>query len=144
MTDKECFNAVANGEMDVPQVSLKALSQLRTDYCVIGGLAVNAHAEPVVSLDLDVVVAATGLEAFCAAMRKHFAITPFANNVKPSSSESDLRIQLQTDLRYQESIRNATVRSVLGHEMLGGRCASRPLKHYRQSNAEVRLGLADD
>jgi hypothetical protein len=29
----------------------------RVDYCVIDGQAVNAHVEPVVSLDLDVAVA---------------------------------------------------------------------------------------
>ncbi len=32
-------------------------------YCLVGGQAVNAYAEPVVSLDLDVVVVADQLEA---------------------------------------------------------------------------------
>lgn len=55
MTEKEFFNAVSNGREDVLQVFLDALSATGIDYCVIGGLAVNAYAEPVVSLDLDVV-----------------------------------------------------------------------------------------
>jgi hypothetical protein len=41
---------------------LDTLSTSNVDYCVIGGLAVNAYAEPVVSLDLDIVVAADNIE----------------------------------------------------------------------------------
>lgn len=52
MTKKEFFKAVSNGEEDVIQIFLDALSTANVDYRVIGGLAVNAYAEPVVSLDL--------------------------------------------------------------------------------------------
>ena len=117
MTEKEFLNAVANGKTDVLQVFLDAVSRLGADYCVVGGLAVNAYAEPVVSLDLDIVVAAADIDAVCTGAAKHFKIERFAHSVNLSSSESDLRIQLQTDARYQEFIRNATVRSVLGYEM---------------------------
>ena len=117
MTKKEFMNAVANGKTDVLQLFLDAISQIGADYCVIGGLAVNAYAEPLVSLDLDIVVATTYIEEVCQASTKHFKIEPFAHSVNLSSSESDLRIQLQTDSRYQDFISNATVRSVLGYEM---------------------------
>jgi len=117
MTKKEFMNAVANGKTDVLQVFLDALRQIGADYCVIGGLAVNAYAEPVVSPDLDVVVGATGLDTVCQAMKKHFKIERFSHSINLSSSESDLRIQLQTDSRYQDFIPNARVRSVLGYEM---------------------------
>ena len=56
MTEKEFLNAVAGGRDDVLQLFLDTLSRTGVDYCVIGGLAVNAYAAPVVSLDLDVVV----------------------------------------------------------------------------------------
>lgn len=108
---------MAHGKTDVLQLFLDAAAQLGVDYCVIGGLAVNAYAEPVVSLDLDVVVTATDIEEVCAAVEKHFKIERFTHSVNLSSSESDLRIQLQTDPRYQEFIRNATIRNVLGYEM---------------------------
>ena len=117
MTKREFINAVANGRKDILQIFLDALSQLAAEYCVIGGLAVNAYVEPVVSLDLDVVVAASDVEAVCGAVAEHFTIERFAHSVNLSSSESDLRIQLQTDSRYQKFIRNATVRNVLGYEM---------------------------
>lgn len=117
MTKKEFLKAVANGKIDVLQVFLDTVSQLGADYCVIGGLAVNAYAEPVVSLDLDIVVAVSDMDAICKGVAEHFKIEHFANRVNLSSSESDLRIQLQTDSRYQEFIRNATVRNVLRYEM---------------------------
>lgn len=117
MTKKEFINAIANGKMDVLQIFLDALSRIGADYCVIGGLAVNAYAEPVVSLDLDIVVAATDIEAVSEAVAKQFTIERFVHSINLSSSESDLRIQLQTDPRYQRFIPNATVRDVLGYEM---------------------------
>ncbi len=117
MTKKEFLNAVANGKKDVLQVFLDTVSQVGADYCVVGGLAVNAYAEPVVSLDLDIVVAVADIDAVCKSLAEHFKIEHFAHSVNLSSSESDLRIQLRTDARYQEFIRSATVRSVLGYEM---------------------------
>jgi hypothetical protein len=53
MTGKEFLNAVANGEIDLLQGFLDVLRDTEADHCVIGGLAVNAYAEPVVSHDLD-------------------------------------------------------------------------------------------
>lgn len=55
MTGKEFLHAVANGETDLLQVLLDVLEETGAGHCVIGGLAVNAYAEPVVSLDLDLV-----------------------------------------------------------------------------------------
>jgi hypothetical protein len=54
MTKKTFFNAVANGKADILQIFLRVLSRTHSGYCVIGGLAVNAYVEPVVSLDLDI------------------------------------------------------------------------------------------
>jgi hypothetical protein len=117
MTKKEFINAVANGKADVLQLFLDTISDVDVNYCVIGGLAVNAYADPVVSLDLDIVVAANDLEALCKVLKKHFKIEKFAHSINLSSSESDLRIQLQTDSRYQEFISKAKMRNVLGYEM---------------------------
>jgi hypothetical protein len=48
------------------------LSEADVRYCVIGGQAVNAYVEPVVSLDLDIAVAIEDLEATEALLREHF------------------------------------------------------------------------
>ena len=111
------MNAVANGKTDVVQVLLDALAELGAEYCVIGGLAVNAYVEPVVSLDLDIVIATDDIEKVCDAVAKEFSIERFPHSVNLTSSQSDLRIQLQTDPRYQDFIRNATTREVLGYQM---------------------------
>jgi hypothetical protein len=117
MTKKEFLKAVSNCDEDIIQIFLDALSSASVDYCVIGGLAVNAYAEPVVSLDLDIVVATDDIEATCKAVEAHFKFERFAHSVNLSSSKSDLRIQLQTDPRYQDFIARAITHSVLGYEM---------------------------
>jgi len=117
MTKKEFVNAVANGKRDILQLFLDTVEEMRADYCVIGGLAVNAYAEPVVSLDLGIVIAATDIERLCRAVTQHFKVEHFAHSINLNSSESDLRIQLQTDPRYQAFIANATKKDVLGYQL---------------------------
>ena len=117
MTKKEFLNAVLNGKEDIIQIFLDALNKSKAKYCVIGGLAVNAYAEPVVSLDLDIVVAAENIEALCETIEAHFKIERFAHSVNLSTDKSDLRIQLQTDPRYQDFIVRAVSQTVLGYQM---------------------------
>jgi hypothetical protein len=117
MTKKEFLNAISNGKVDIIQAFLDTLSTSNADYCVIGGLAVNAYAEPVVSLDLDIVVAADNIETVIKAIEAHFRIQRFAHSINLSTDKSDLRIQLQTDSRYQDFISRAASHDVLGYKM---------------------------
>jgi hypothetical protein len=117
VTRKEFLNAVANGKSDILQTLLDTIQELSIQYCVIGGLAVNAYVEPVVSLDLDIVVAADSVERLCNGLLGSFRIERFPHSVNLSSSESDLRIQLQTDPRYQAFVGNASLREVMGYRM---------------------------
>ena len=118
MTGKTFINAVANGEKDVLQIFLDILSGTGTTYCVVGGLAVNAYVEPVVSLDLDVVVILNDLEKISTlAGAKGFKVEKHEHSVNFASSGSDLRIQLRTDLRYQAFIPRSMPKVVLGYQM---------------------------
>ncbi|MBI2434660.1 MAG: hypothetical protein HYV26_17525 [Candidatus Hydrogenedentes bacterium] len=118
MTGKTFFNALANGEKDVLALLLELLEEEKAAYCLIGGLAVNAYAEPVVSLDLDLVVVADALGSLCrAAAGKGFTVHHFPHSVNLSLKGSDLRVQLQTDERYQEFIARASTREVLGYSL---------------------------
>ena len=117
MTKKEFLNAISNAKVDIVQAFLDTLSTSNADYCVIGGLAVNAYAEPVVSLDLDIVVAADNIETVIKAVESHFRIQRFTHSVNLSTDKSDLRIQLQTDSRYQDFISRAANHTVLGYKM---------------------------
>jgi len=118
MTKKEFMNKVTNSQADLIQLVLDMLEESHTEYCVIGGLAVNAYAEPVVSLDLDIVVSKENIEKIClAAEARGLKVERFEHSVNLSSSQSDLRIQLQTDARYQEFISHAKQMEVLGYRM---------------------------
>ncbi|MBN1394358.1 MAG: hypothetical protein JW959_05000 [Pirellulales bacterium] len=118
MTEREFLNAVGGGNDDLPQLLLDMLAQAGASYCVIGGLAVNAYAEPVVSLDLDIVIAGEGVERLCdLAASKGLSIERFEHSINLSSPESDLRIQIQTDGRYQAFIARSEPKDVLGYRM---------------------------
>ena len=93
-------------------IALLAGSGLR--YCVIGGQAVNAFVEPVVSLDLDLAVATADLESAEDLLRKHFRVERFPHSVNVSQPGSDLRVQLQTDPRYSAFVAAASEQDVLG------------------------------
>ena len=69
-------------------------------YCVIGGQAVNAYADPLVSLDLDLVVAAPQFEGLESLLTGEFKVERFPHRLNISLIESDLRVQVQTDPRY--------------------------------------------
>jgi hypothetical protein len=118
MTGKEFLNAIANGKSDILQTILNMISEIGSMYCVIGGLAVNAYVEPVVSLDLDIVIALSNLEKMMdAAKRKGLKVESFEHSINISSNDSDLRIQIQTDPRYQDFIQRAQPADTLGYNM---------------------------
>ena len=117
MTQKEFINSVSNSQEDVLQLLLDLLHGNKIEYCLIGGLAVNAYVEPVVSLDLDIVVASESTEKFRAVAEKMFAIREFEHSLNLKSKKSDLRIQLQIDQRYQSFIAKAVRKKMMGYEM---------------------------
>jgi len=117
MNQKSFFNSVTNGKKDIVQEIIDLLSHNSIDYCVIGGLAVNAYVEPVVSLDLDIVVFADEVDKLLKMTEDKFKIEKFPHSINLGSKDSDIRIQLQTDPRYQEFIKNASLKEVLGYRM---------------------------
>lgn len=120
MTDKKFLNSLANGKSDVIQLFLNLLEKLKLDYCVIGGLAVNAYAEPVASLDLDLVLAIGDIEKLLKQFevsKEKFSVKKFTHSLNLEHPDSDLRIQIQTDEIYQPFIKNGTIKKVLGYEM---------------------------
>jgi hypothetical protein len=90
------------------------LREERARFCIIGGQGVNAYADPVVSLDLDVVIAVSDLTRLESTLREHFQLTRFPHSLNVSLEGSDLRVQIQMDARYAPFVDRATVRTVLG------------------------------
>lgn len=83
-------------------------------YCVVGGQAVNAYVEPVVSLDLGLVVAVDQLVEAEALLRRDFTVARFPHSLNVSLAGSDLRVQIQTDPQYAGFVARATPRQVMG------------------------------
>ncbi|GJQ36334.1 MAG: hypothetical protein JETCAE01_23440 [Anaerolineaceae bacterium] len=86
-------------------------------FCVIGGQAVNAYVEPLVSLDLDLVVAVHQIERVESLLEKQFTVKRFPHSLNISIPGSDVRVQVHTDARYGSFLERASTRTVLGMEL---------------------------
>lgn len=117
MTHQRFFNAVTTGGEDAIRRFIQALEAESATWCVIGGLAVNAYAEPVVSLDLDAVVVVPDFASLVDRLRADFTVREFANSVNLEFTGSALRIQIQTDARYRPFVERASLRPVLGYDL---------------------------
>ena len=83
-------------------------------FCVIGGQAVNAYVEPLVSLDLDIVIATEQIDDATTLLSKMFRLERFPHTLNISLAGSDLRAQIHMDPRYNEFVARAAPRQVLG------------------------------
>jgi hypothetical protein len=86
-------------------------------FCLVDGQAANAYAEPVVSLDLDLVVAFEELSRAEALLRQTYTVERFAHSLNVSLAGADLRVQIQTDPRYATFVDRAVTRDVLGRRL---------------------------
>ncbi|HEV3215696.1 MAG TPA: hypothetical protein VGZ27_08225 [Vicinamibacterales bacterium] len=111
------WKAVTMDHVDLLKQFVDVLRELGVRYCVVGGQGVNAYVEPLVSLDLHVVVAADQLEYLESRLPKDFDVERFPHSLNISQAGSDLRIQLQTDPRYARFLNGAVDREVLGVTM---------------------------
>ncbi len=93
------------------------LQEQRIPFCVIGGQAVNAYVEPLVSLDLDLAVAVESLENLEKHLAERFQVRRFPHSINVSLPGSDLRVQIQTDERYRAFVANAVEAEVLGMKL---------------------------
>ncbi len=93
---------------------LAFLQEQGVRFCVIGGQAVNAYVEPLVSLDLDLAVAVESLDDLEKRLRERFVVKRFPHGLNVSQPGSDLRVQIQADERYRLFVDRAIEAEVLG------------------------------
>jgi hypothetical protein len=93
---------------------LAVLDDAGIRYCVIGGQAVNAYADPLVSLDLDLAVATEHADPVTRLLEREYPARRFAHSLNVTVPGSDLRVQIQTDPRYGDFVERAERRDVLG------------------------------
>ena len=117
MNQKTFLNGLSNGKKDIIQEIIDLMNQNSIEYCVIGGLGVNAYVEPVVSLDLDIVVIIDAIDKLIESTKNKFKIEKFPHSINLGSEDSDIRIQLQTDKRYQDFIKRASIKDIMGYQM---------------------------
>lgn len=108
------WKAVTMDTSDLLERVLELLRERRINFCVIGGQAVNAYVEPLVSLDLDLAVAVDQIDQIRKLVEQSFVVEEFAHSLNISAAGSNLRIQIQTDPRYSDFVNRASVREVLG------------------------------
>ena len=111
------WKAVTDDRVELLDRILQLLDENRVRYCVIGGQGVNAYVEPVVSLDLDLALAAEEQQRIESLLGPPLTVKRFAHSLNVSQPGSDLRVQFQTDPRYAEFESRATTRTVLGREL---------------------------
>ncbi|MCX8009915.1 MAG: hypothetical protein N3A61_02080 [Ignavibacteria bacterium] len=93
------------------------LKDLKIDYCIIDGLAVNAYVEPVISLDIDLAIAVDSMGKLISEAKKYFELIDFSHSYNLSSKKSDKKIQIQKDIRYQDFLKNSRFKNVLGYKL---------------------------
>jgi hypothetical protein len=117
MQARAFWKAVTVDDTDVLNRILALLHEHKARYCAIGGVAVNAYVEPVVTLDLDLAIDAEDRFGVEAALRDSFDVQTFPHSINVSDRGSDLRIQIQTDPRYAQFVARAERRRVLGVDL---------------------------
>ena len=108
------WKAVVVDEANMLERLIGFLESEGVRYCVIGGQAVNAYVEPLVSMDLDVVVAVGDLDRIRPLLAERFRMQTFPHSINLTLEGSSLRAQIQTDPRYAAFVDRAERRDVLG------------------------------
>ncbi len=98
MSDEEFLAGLTGSDSDL-RLAIAALRNAGQAFCLIGGLAVNHYAEPVVTLDADfAVVAGAGVAG--ALRARGFGVETFANSINAQLPGSRLRLQVMVNSRY--------------------------------------------
>jgi hypothetical protein len=108
------WKAVAMDKSNFLEGLIALLADHQIRYCVIGGQGVNAYAEPLVSLDLDLVVAVDQMEQVEQLLARRFHLERFPHSLNVSEPGSQLRVQIQRDPRYFDFPSRSTEQEVLG------------------------------
>jgi len=98
MTEGEFFAGMTGSDSDLRR-AVAALQASGHPFCLIGGLAVNHYAEPVVTLDAEFAVAA-GAGVAEALRGQGFVVESFPHSINAQLPGSRLRLQVTINSRY--------------------------------------------
>jgi len=117
MSSLAFWKAVVQDKSNFLERVLSILETGRFSYCVVGGVAVNAYAEPVVTQDLDIVVAVQELTAVRELLASEFRIEEFEHSVNVYDPGSRLQVQFQKDPQLGDILARAEQHVVMDLNM---------------------------
>ncbi len=114
MTATEVYELTTKGGASDFALVVKACESLGP-YCLIGGLAVNCHVEPVYTLDANLVLITANLGPLAERLKQQgLKVEQYPHSLDAMTPASQLRIQFTTDERYQSFLARAIEAEVLG------------------------------
>lgn len=108
------WKAVVEDRSNFLEGMIALLEDNGISYCVIGGVAVNAYAEPMVTQDLDVIVATGDLGRVRLLAEERFRVREFPYSLNVYDPDSKLQVQFQLRPELAAYVVRATVREVMG------------------------------
>ena len=108
------WKIIANDYSNLFENLIGLLKEQDIPFCLMGGQAVNVYAEPLISRELNLVVAVGQIDKVEVLFEKHFILKRFSHSLNVTIPDSDVRVQIQTDKRYGSFLERAVLRSVLG------------------------------
>jgi len=117
----EFWKAVTVDRTDFLERIIALLEKNRIRFCVVGGQAVNAYAEPVVSIDLDIAVVVEDFARAENLLRETFEIRDFPHSLNVAAPGSDLRVQLQKDRAQNRNVLGLTLPVAAIEDVLRGK-----------------------
>ena len=75
------WKAVTLDKSNLLEQVFALLQENEVRFCLIGGQAVNAYVEPLVSLDLDLAVAVNQIDQVRMIMQEHFQVEAFPHSL---------------------------------------------------------------
>lgn len=113
MTSLAFWKAVVSDKSNFLERSLALIEDAGLPYCVISGVAVNAYAEPVVTQDLDIVLAVEDLDRARRLFEAEFQVQDFEHSLKIYDPGSQLQLQIQKDPVLADVLSRAERREVM-------------------------------
>ena len=113
------WKTVIMDESNLLEKLISLLQEQEIRFCVIGGQAVNAYVEPLVSLDLGLAMTLDQLKEVQALLESKFEVERFPHSLNVGMPGSALRVQIQTDERYAAFFRTGRNACSVGHAPAG-------------------------
>lgn len=105
------FKTVTADKSNLLERLLKLLNDNSIQFCVIGGVAVSAYVEPMVSLDFDFVITSYQLGRFESLLASTFIVKRGPRIIEITAADSRLRANVYTESRYAEFVDRAEMRN---------------------------------